>query len=274
VGLVLYQRPQLRRLGIAWLSMLSCSYAVLACPAVAGELADLASSYRPVRPVESVPRTESVIVLGGDNSAGRVREAARVYLAWAAPSIIVLGEDWFVDHLREAGIPLSRIRQEAGPATTRAQMEWVRDYIAAHEAASAAIIASRLQMPRIAALAETLHLRVTLLPSEVDVEPRRSGERRWIPSLAALALARDALYEDAAIAYYRARGWIRRRSSTSTTAQTTWRAGFRRAGGHGPGTPRLSCLISHVRAMRQSRATVSADTSRTCAVSSTVRPEK
>ena len=38
--------------------------------------------------------------------------------------------------------------------------------------------------------------------------------------------------------------------------------------------PGLSCLINHVRAMRQSRATVSADTSRTCAVSSTVSPEK
>ena len=135
-----------------------------------------------------------------------------MYRAWAAPPIIVLGEDWLVDDLQEAGIPLAQIRHEVGPTTTREQMEWARQYLGAHEVASTAIIASRLQMPRIAALGETMRLRVTLLPSEVDVEPARAGARRWIPSLAALTLARDALYEVAAIKYYSAQGWIRRPS--------------------------------------------------------------
>jgi hypothetical protein len=47
-----------------------------------------------------------------------------------------------------------------------------------------------------------------LLPSPVDHEPAHQGWKLWLPSFAALRVSREALYELAALEYYRLRGWI------------------------------------------------------------------
>jgi uncharacterized SAM-binding protein YcdF (DUF218 family) len=70
------------------------------------------------------------------------------------------------------------------------------------------VIASRLQMPRVAALAHSEGLDVTLIPSPTDTEPPTAGFRVFVPSYTALGVSRDALYEHAALAYYRWRDWV------------------------------------------------------------------
>jgi hypothetical protein len=76
------------------------------------------------------------------------------------------------------------------------------------DADRAAIVVSRLQMPRVAAMARAAGLDIILVPSPMDVEPPVKGLRYFLPSLAALTLSRDALYELAALPYYRWRGWL------------------------------------------------------------------
>jgi hypothetical protein len=74
--------------------------------------------------------------------------------------------------------------------------------------AHTAVIASRLQAARVDALIRTARLPVTLLSSPVDEEPPVSGAARFVPSYIALRMSRDAIYEHAALVYYRWRGWI------------------------------------------------------------------
>jgi hypothetical protein len=63
-------------------------------------------------------------------------------------------------------------------------------------------------MPRVAALAQTAGLELDLLASPVDQEPPTEGVWRLVPTYLALRVSRDAIYEHAALAYYRWRGWI------------------------------------------------------------------
>ena len=47
------------------------------------------------------------------------------------------------------------------------------------------------------------------LPSPVDVEPNGEGIDGWTPKYVALRMSRDAIYEHAAMAYYRWKGVIK-----------------------------------------------------------------
>jgi hypothetical protein len=56
------------------------------------------------------------------------------------------------------------------------------------------------------AFAEGLGLTLEFLPSAIDGEPPRAGAARWWPTIDARRLSREALYEHAALVYYRWRG--------------------------------------------------------------------
>jgi hypothetical protein len=144
--------------------------------------------------------------LDGDNRRGRVSEAVKAYRELTPATVVVSGEDWLVDHLQDAGIPPSHIRQDKQSATTRQQMDMVT---ALRSQRSVAIIASRLQMPRVAALARQKRIALLLRASPVDIEPPTSGFRALLPSYAGLRVSRDAFYERVALCYYQSRGWIR-----------------------------------------------------------------
>jgi hypothetical protein len=58
-------------------------------------------------------------------------------------------------------------------------------------------------------LAKTVGILPELVPASIDIEPPTSGVRRFIPAYIALRVSRDALYEHAALLYYRYNGWIR-----------------------------------------------------------------
>jgi hypothetical protein len=122
--------------------------------------------------------------------------------------VSVLGEQWVVDALVEAGLPRARIAHDRTTLTTRAQMAAVGAMQAARPGVTLAVVASRLQMARVAALAGAAGLDPVLLPSAVDDEPPSTGRRRFVPAYIALRVSRDALYEHVALAYYQWRGWI------------------------------------------------------------------
>jgi hypothetical protein len=185
--------------------MLILIHLLLALPAVSHRVGQ---SLLFAQPAADPGRVDALIVLDGDNRRGRLAAAIEEARRWRGAQVTVLGEDWLVDGLIAEGLSPARLRQEAAPSNTREQMQWVRSHLIANPDLSAALIASRLQMPRVAALADAMAITIALVPSPVDAEPPDRGPRRWIPSYAALRMARDAIYEHTALLYYERKGWI------------------------------------------------------------------
>jgi uncharacterized SAM-binding protein YcdF (DUF218 family) len=206
-----YVWPRRKRIGRAWLFIVFCAYIVLGTPVVAYEIADGLSGYEPVRDLRSRPQADLIVLLAGDNLVGRIHETIRAYREWSPSAVVVsAGDEWTVEQLVNAGIPSANIFLDLGPANTLEQIDAFTGYVARYGATAPALIASTLQMPRVAALSRMKNLRVTLLPSAVDTEPPRTGVGRWVPRYTALRISRDAIYERAALAYYVYMGRLRR----------------------------------------------------------------
>jgi uncharacterized SAM-binding protein YcdF (DUF218 family) len=182
-------------------------YLALATPVAAHHIADALTEYRPVPDLTRLPTADIVFTLGGDNVRGRASEMLRAYTTWPSVRIILFGDDWLLSQLLEGGIPAGQITHDPRPPNTLEQMVAVRDYVRTHPHDATAVIASRLQMPRIAAIVDTMQLHVMLLPSPADVEPPRTGPGLWLPRYTALRISRDAIYEHAALVYYRWKGF-------------------------------------------------------------------
>jgi uncharacterized SAM-binding protein YcdF (DUF218 family) len=198
--------PRRRTAGRLWLVAIVSTYLALGLPwtanAIARRLPVVADPTPPSRALDTL------IVLHGDNWQGRVRLAAQVFSTSAPRVVWLLGDGGLPDALQEAGIPRTRVRSVPGDLNTRDQMTRVSGLPGVRRAGATAIIASRLHMPRVAALARARGLDLVLLPSPLDTEPPESGPSLFVPTYAALQLSRDALYEHAALAYYRWRRWI------------------------------------------------------------------
>jgi hypothetical protein len=206
--IVMFVWPRHRRFGRLWLTGVGCGYLLLALPCVAHAIANRLPRVEPDRLAPGQP-LDTLIVFDGDNRRGRVREAVRAWRAGAPGDVWVLGlQDWLMSELPAAGIPRQILRYDSGTGTTREQIGWVRRYVSANPGARIAIVASRLQMPRVAALARTVRIDALLLASEVDDEPPARGAKVVVPMYIALRVSRDALYEHAALVYYRRKGWI------------------------------------------------------------------
>jgi Uncharacterized conserved protein len=187
-----------RRLGRVWIVILSVLYLVLGMPIVANQIADSLTTYHPMDDLSRFGRVDTVVVLDGDNRRGRVREARRLYDTVHPGRVVVSGDAWMVEALVKAGIPSSAIVHDEVPQTTWEQLERLR----AMDGPQTVVVASRLQMPRLAEFAEAMGLTVRLAPAPLDAEPANSGAWVWVPSYLALRKSRDALYEHAARAYY------------------------------------------------------------------------
>jgi uncharacterized SAM-binding protein YcdF (DUF218 family) len=190
-----------------WLAAVAVLYVVLALPVVATRIAGSLPVVAQADLVEGT-RINTLVVLDGDNRVGRVREGLRVYRAVSPPSVVVLGGSWVLKELADGGIPRERLTIEAGPAITRDQIDWLGRQLASKQAGRIVVVASRLQMPRVAGLSRAGGLDVKLVSSPIDIEPPTSGIWRFVPTYVALRASRDSLYEHAALAYYRWRGWI------------------------------------------------------------------
>jgi uncharacterized SAM-binding protein YcdF (DUF218 family) len=191
--------PRGRKVGRGGLLLLVAGYAALSVPLVANQLADGATSFHPLTDLGRLAGAQTLVVLDGDNRRGRVRETKRVFDAVQPRRVIVSGSSWLHDALQEAGVPEDRIVWETRSRTTRQQLTNLRDIIGSDRTV---LIASRLQMPRVAALARTLSLPILLAPSSIDTEPPTSGGWLVVPTPTALWASRDALYERVALAYY------------------------------------------------------------------------
>jgi hypothetical protein len=120
----------------------------------------------------------------------------------------VLGQHWMLSRLVACGIDEDRLRHDLHVGTTLDQIDWVARFIRDQPGARVAVVASRLQMPRVRGLAAARGLDLALLSSPLDDEPATEGWGRFRPSYVALRTSRDAIYEHVALVYYRWRGWI------------------------------------------------------------------
>lgn len=201
-----------RRLGRVWLALTCGLYLVLALPVVANAIID------PLPSSDSAlgnDRLDLLVIYDGDNRRGRVATACGAY-AVGPVDVVVLGEPWMLDPLVACGISRDRLRLDERVTNTRDQMNWVDRFRREAPAKRVAIIASRLQMPRIRALAAARRLDAVLVASPIDDEPPTAGWRRFIPSYIALRASRDAIYEHVALAYYRYHGWIEENPNPGT----------------------------------------------------------
>jgi hypothetical protein len=205
--LLMYVWPKGAVLGRAWLVMTCLAYVILGFPLVAHAIAESLPP-PPSSGASTFRRLDELIVLAGDNEDGRVAKTFEAWHSLKPEVVLLLGDEMFAQRVAEAGIPVSRIRRNDASLTTRAQMEWIAAELQRHPVDAAALIASRLQMPRVFELARTYRLQLILLPSPLDHDCAPEGLRSLIPSYGALEVSRDALYERAALTYYRSRGWI------------------------------------------------------------------
>jgi hypothetical protein len=152
---------------------------------------------------------DALVVMDGDNRRGRARAGIEVNAAATLREVWVMGDGWLVEELSAGGVPRNRIFHEAFLPTTRDQLTSLAALVARRPGWTVAVIVSRLQAARMAGLLEQSHLVVRLIPSPVDVELASTGALAFVPTFDALHLSRDAIYEHAALRYYRWRGWIK-----------------------------------------------------------------
>jgi uncharacterized SAM-binding protein YcdF (DUF218 family) len=200
--------PRQRRIARAWLAAVFGTYLLISLPfvanAIAAALPPLRSSVvQPGQPVGTL------VAFDGDNRRGRVAESKRVYDLTKPKTVWIVGNAWMWDAMWKSGVPYNSIKHADNAVTTREQALWVRRFMAGPHDEPVVILASRLQMPRVEALAEAEGVNVLLAPSPVDDEPATTGLWKFIPTYFALRISRDAIYEHAALRYYRWNGWIR-----------------------------------------------------------------
>lgn len=209
IGLLLaYVWPRHGRLARAWLWLVFAFHTILALPVVANGIAGRLPAVHAAE-AAAVRGVDMLFVFDGDNRRGRVRSAVEAARGSPGARVMILaGEAWLPDAMAEAGIGRERLTQEHGSANTRQQIDEVRRLTAPNPAGKTAIVASRLQMPRVGGLIRKAGLPATLIVSPIDNEPPTSGWWLVVPTYYALRVSRDAIYEHAALALYTWRGWI------------------------------------------------------------------
>jgi uncharacterized SAM-binding protein YcdF (DUF218 family) len=204
-GALLLLRARWRRAGRAWLLILAAIYLILGLPVVANRMLAALDAWH-TSDATVARGIDALVVFDGDNRRGRVREARAVYAVSTPAEVWVIGNPWMLDPLLQSGIPYNSIKHDGAATTTREQMTRLQTFLSSHP--RTAVIASRLQMPRIAALAGAMNLRVLFVASPIDDEPPTTGVRRFVPAYIALRTSRDAFYELVALRYYAWKGWI------------------------------------------------------------------
>jgi hypothetical protein len=196
------------RRAVAWtVGALMAVYVTLALPTVALALVDALRPISPPSP-DAVRSIRALVVFDGDNRAGRQRRALRVLRLATPGTVHLLGADYLLADLRVAVAPGTTVHYDATTWNTATQVVRVQQIAEQWPPMTTAVIASRLQMPRIATMLEAARTSVLLVPSGLDREPVSSGLASCLPSLAALAASREAIYEHVALAWYRWRGDI------------------------------------------------------------------
>jgi uncharacterized SAM-binding protein YcdF (DUF218 family) len=207
-ALAAYAGGRARHLAKIWLLLVFAGYLAAALPVVSRSAVDGLPGYSAGRGEQAATQTDMLFVLSGDNARGRARQTRAVLNTVGPRCVIVSGGPQFVRTVLEAGVAPEGLIVDATATTTRAQIDTLAGWANRCGAQRVVLVASALSMPRIAALVRTTPIPVVLLPSPLDDDLPGAGIGLNIPSRAALHVSRDALYEHAALAYYRYRGWI------------------------------------------------------------------
>jgi hypothetical protein len=196
-----------RRAVLAALILLTATYLALAIPSVATTIINALPLVTEPTPA-ALRAVHVLVVFDGDNLAGRERRARRVLRQASPTDVHLLGADYLLADLRMAMKPGAVLHYDSTTWNTAAQVSRVLQISEGLPPARTAVIASRVQMPRIAALMASAGADALLVPSGLDHEPATSGFRVLLPSYSALLASRDAIYEHAALAWYRWSGDI------------------------------------------------------------------
>ena len=200
-----FVRPRWRRfLGLS-VFLVSASYLILALPPVAATIANRLPSVP--RALTSESRIDRLVIFDGDNRRGRARVGLALIEQRRPAEIWVIGMGWLVEELSDRGVPRALIHHWAAP-TTNDQVRKLKEIVERSPGQKTAVIVSTLQAPRADALFRAAGLDVALVASPPDQEPPSSGIRHYLPTHLALRISRDAIYEHAALWYYRQKGWI------------------------------------------------------------------
>jgi uncharacterized SAM-binding protein YcdF (DUF218 family) len=230
--MLLYRRKDGGRAGRIWITALVAGYLLLSLPITAVALIRaLTPSYPPVMRVEDARGATAVVVLGagmhtyhsrGDMYAGsnreyalRIMEAVRVFRILGRPWIIISGalgneRETEAHHmaveLRSFGIDPSRILVEEQATNTRDHTIFVPPMLKAHGVEQFVVVTSRKHMAR--ALRAFRKAGWNPVPSSPEFFVYNDAVDRFLPSMAALDASSALLYDELAMVYYWARGWI------------------------------------------------------------------
>jgi hypothetical protein len=195
--------PRARRFARAWLLGIYSAYIVLGLPIVANRIVDTIPPHQALTDFSSLKGADLLVLFDGDNPRERIREARKVFVAVSPPLVLVSGPGWFVGKAVDADVGADQMIVDSKTATTREQVARLPETFQRLGSKHPVVVASRLQMPRIAGLLRASGIAASLAPSPLDAEPARSGWRRFLPTYGTLCASRDAIYEHVALAYYR-----------------------------------------------------------------------
>ena len=198
---ILVAVPRRRRAALIGLASVTLAYLVMATPAVADLTVRALPESEPIADSD-IQGIQTLFFFDGDNRFGRVREFERINRLARPERIYMLGRLSVYKDLRLMGIPSRQIEHDETLDNTSDQIRRTVDALAAHESGRAAILVSCLQAPRVRLLAGRAGLNLPVLAAPLDEDLPKGGIGRFVPSLAALAVTRDAIYEVAALAYY------------------------------------------------------------------------
>jgi hypothetical protein len=194
------------RLTAVLASVVVAGYLLLAWPPVARAVVGALPAVAPPSPQE-LAAIDTLVILDGDNFAGRVRSSMDVLATSTPRALWLLGQRYLLDDLELAGFPVERLTRDGSAQNTSMQLEQVRA-IGRQAARRPAVIASRVHAPRLVRLAKALDVDLLLVPAQLDREPPTSGFWAYVPQYGSLMASRDAIYEIVALRYYQWRGTI------------------------------------------------------------------
>jgi uncharacterized SAM-binding protein YcdF (DUF218 family) len=234
-----FATPRSRRFFLGCAAALCAAYWVASLPAVANQLATCFHRL-PGRIVNAneLDGVQAIVVLGAGASTfeenGRaltipsrqsslnVLEAERLYrLLQGRPPVIASGgivsprdlrepEAQVLAHLLiELGVAPSRILLEPGSRTTHEQVLLVGDILRAHGWRRIAVVTAPVHLLRATGGFALLGFDVLAAPARFASETHDATRPSWAPDRQALELSLTSVYDYAALAYYRWRGWTR-----------------------------------------------------------------
>jgi len=236
VGLALLLLKRAQRAARWYFAALLAFYWIVSTPAVIEPILRWEQArYRPIATAADARGAHLIVVLGAGNAtiqaagqslnfvpwaaALRLLEAARLYRLLDRPTIIVSGGitqrdagarsegDAMRMAILQLGVPADRIVVEAESKTTREEATVIARMLSGRPKQPVLIVTAATHMPRALAV-----FRVAGLDPVPAVAPYKSDHsferRRWLPSDLALLMFDRLVYDTAATAYYRLRGWV------------------------------------------------------------------